>query len=211
MYNESADDLSRKYGNSYVLWNGEVQYCSEFRYNNKDVIVVIFSDIEEQVYDPRALSVPSVEFGFFNYSKAPTGFPKCWSHSRRPKRQWHRGICDANTHLESPWERMLNLLGKQNIALRVDKVVVNNMVTPVFPKIAEALEELERVKCVAISTQYAVCLHPQHATRALLTTPFSFIGEVVSPREWIVKHHVMLQEIVDFSNRNNLGIDVYAG
>jgi hypothetical protein len=216
-YKETADDLNKKFHNSYALYRGRLAYLSHFQsHPNGSIVAMIQYDenkSEMTEIDPDSFSlipVPSMFVNTHDLTSNDSLIPatQVW---RYPRRQWKRGINGDNTSTRCPMKALYSAIGKSFSGSIWDRSISFNLVRrimdPQYPTLSQALGHLEKFQAVAIAPMFAVCLSNVSSDWALLTSLFGFIGEV-RDKTIIVRHRPALQEVRDYVSRTNQQITV---
>ena len=213
-YRESIDDLHRKYAGTYVFYDGEFSYVTQFDSDNDDEDIFISCDGATPYHGPfseKKLEPIMKDSCYFNNAsfkeKNPSGIAaiKYW---RYPRRQWRRSLCEDIAHLESPMFPFYSMSGKRlpywDGRLRFS--VAKNLVFAEYPPIDFALKKLEDYQAIAISPDYCISLSSLDE-KPLLSSMFGFIG-VVEDKKFLIYHEPTLQEVSDFVRRTNQPFEV---
>lgn len=214
MYVENADDLNRKYGQSYAILNGKVAFIHEFGQLSDNSIRIFFAykgDAQNQLLDVDADKVP-IEPIYFD-AKFVNVFPFGEKNRqgiypivgtlvrRRADRQWKRGICNTNTWIHSPVGTLYSTLGHGNPTCPLSFNMMEQLVSSTYPSFNEALKFCEKNVCVAFDSMYCVMLSSVSPNKYLLASQYGFIGEAIEGHVWIMHDHSQ-QEFKDFIRRS---------
>lgn len=228
MYQETASDLNKKFGESWCLFNKRVIYAHTFGYNNNDVLYVkvsikktttapsdplsirLFSGTVEIKPEDSIQPIP-LEMGIFyniplSLQQGGSGYltSEAWRLTRVPRRVTTQGFC-YNTISLRP------LIGSF-IPAQLDRLpdcILNTALldalyhgTP-YVSYQEALKRLPRVRSCALSPRFAVCLNNENSSKHLLASVCGFVGEC-DENHIKVYHGGTLQEVRDFLQQYNL-------
>lgn len=221
-YQETADDLNRKYHQTWILYDGKPSYIHHFQPsergivanlmvpNSKGVATESATEISD-VINPNKIDVISVSTSFINNAPLTNSrevIPAIFI-SRKPKRQWRRGLCSDNTQIKCPVGGLFAIVGR-NIPLwagHIDATLIRNLLTPSYPTLAEACAFVSEKLAIAISPMFCVCISNVSHNKYLLMSTFGFIGECTADHIW-VHHQPARQEVQDFVVRTNQSIVV---
>lgn len=218
MYVENADDLNRKYGQSYAILNGNIAFIHEFSQLSSNAIRIFFAykdDTKNQLLDVDDDKVP-IEPIYFD-AKFVNTFPLGEKNRqgifpivgtlirRRADRQWKRGICGTNTWIQSPVGILYSALGHGNPTSPLGFNALEQLVSSIYPSFNEAIKFCEKHACVAFDPMYCVMLSSISPNKYLLASQHGFIGEATEGHVWIM-HDQSQQEFKDFIHRSGQNI-----
>jgi hypothetical protein len=217
VYQDTADDLNKKYHNCYVNYAGVLGFISNFGLNADGSYHCLWKQpggrdtTKMSPIDPTAIECFNFNSTFINNStlmSAKDSAVAVVHVSRHPKRQWKRGMCAENTWLRCPVVHLYKAFGKRpNWHHQLSFDLIERLMTPTFPTLARAIEKCNHFIGVAISPMFAVTLSNISSERYLLTSPFGFIGEADAKHIW-VWHPPAMQEVQDFVARSNQNISI---
>lgn len=217
-YKETADDLNKKYHNTWILYDGKPSFIHHFQPTDRGVAAGLTTlgpkggTLESAVViDPNKIDVIPVNTSFINNAPlSGTGgaIPAIFL-SRKPKRQWRRGLCADNTQIKCPVSSLFSILGRNipSWAGNIDGTLIRNLINASYPTLAQACASVPEKLAVAISPMFCVCISNVSLERFLLTSTFGFIGECTANHIW-VHHQPARQEVLDFVARTQQPIVV---
>lgn len=216
-YQETAEDLGKKYHHTFVLYDGKAVFISAFQLVGKEILANIAENEgtkpQPQIIDPTKIEPLIFDSMFVNNSKLKEETAKkmvpATLFTRNPRRQWRRGLTDENCRLSCPLAPLYRGFGKRlyNWDGRLSFQLIRHLQKPVYPSLQKALSDLESWQALAISPMFAVTLSSISSTRQLLASTFGFIGEVQNDTIF-VHHRPALQEVRDYVNRTRQSINV---
>lgn len=219
MYVENADDLNRKYGQSFALFDGKIAFIDSFGQASDTVVRTYFhykGDSKNQAIDLDADKIP-IEPIYFD-AKFINAYPLGQKSRngngysiagvlvrRKADRQWRRGLCNANTSIYSPVGVLYSLMGHGNTAHHLSFDAVEQLVSSVYPSFNEAIEYCDKHVCVSFDPMYCVMLSSISPDKYLLASQHGFIGEARKGHVWLM-HEQSQQEFKDFIRRSGQAI-----
>lgn len=222
---ETADDLNKKYGNTYCLYAGQLVYVTAFAGHGDGLQCSMSYPKKEKPKEGSATSVVNVhpkDFAsitidemFINnidkWKASKDGETTCplVHFARNPRRQWKRGLTAENTKLSCPLNTLYASCGEKlnNGYNRLDFPMIERLRAPQYPSWAFAFHNVKEYQALALSKMFALMVSNQSTTKYLICSPFGFVAEAV-PDRIFVKHPPAMQELTDFVRRNELAIGI---
>lgn len=221
MYRETADDLAKKYLNTFVMLRNKLFYCDGFGATSSDEIwadgtgpdglLIRVSNISASDFRP----VP-VNLGYFNVvdesllsmwtaHNAPP--MRAWYLSRMPKRSPQVGMSHHTHWLSSVVYHIVR--GHISIPkLELDRQVILDNLKAWFPTLSEAFEFLKHSGSIAWSSDYIISNSVDNNPHPLLGHRFGFIGRFTTPTTLEIHHKASFQEVLDFVMRTRQPVRV---
>ena len=170
MTSESADDLNRKYQQSYVMYRGQLTWIQKIYQENAGQVKVCGENregqyieewLEPDMLQPFTLDQALVNVTSFRGIKYGASVPLILFR-RSPRRQWRRGICSDNSTVTCPVRPMLRRFNIQvNVYESLSWKVIHHLLNPTYPTLERALAYCHKCMAVAISPMFFVCLKCQ--------------------------------------------------
>lgn len=213
MYVETADDLVRKYGETYVLLQGELVYVQTIVQDGREIAAFVTTpdqkekQVKVQAEDFEELAFPAMYVNDIDESKRKFQVGATL-FKRSPRRQWKRGLGHENTIITCPAAPLYRALGKKldwdhHLTFRL----IKHLREPKYPSYPEAVEGIQKHIAMAISPDFAVILSSISPDKHLIASRYGFIGEGNKDTLWI-KHHPSEQEITDYVKRTKQNLNI---
>lgn len=219
-YKETADDLARKYHQTFILYDKKLAYIHHFTEMGQvpgeqiaatisiekggDNSMLINPDLIEPI-SINTMFINNVEFREVKHTQLCPVVLIC----RKPKRQWRRGICNDNTLVRSPINNLYQAINKplapwdSNLGWALLQRVLN----PTYPSLPDACKFAKHYIACAISQMFTVTLSNISEDKYLLMSTFGIIGQCTPDRIW-VHHAPALQEVRDYVTRTKQLVQV---
>ena len=218
-YKETIQDLNLKYSDSFVMYEDELTYVSEFSYGDRESLNIYLcgfrefgADVSKFKWDGSLLDSIVVKKGFFSlnsYSEIDKNLGLAWLVSRRTDRQNRKSLSRHNHSVTSFLNSLYATIpGAPGIKLSMDLKIVQDIVNPTYTEWTKALEKCLQFRSVPVSPDFAIFLNNQAGDRFLLANKFAFIGSLNHERQVIIHHKLAGQEFLDFKNRYRLDIEI---
>jgi len=156
-YEDTIDDLHRKYTGTYIFYDGEFSYVTQFDHDDDVIYITCDGSVPfNGVFHEDKLEPIMKDSCFFNNvtfkEKNPSVIAavKYW---RFPRRQWRRSLCADISYLESPVLPFYAMVGKRlpNWDSQLRFTSAKNLVYSEYPSIDFALKKLDAYQAIAIS------------------------------------------------------------
>jgi hypothetical protein len=225
VYQDTHEDLNRKYGATWFLYDDKLVYADEFgSYMDDDNIRRITTTLKYSdkvkgvvtIFDTAKIKTIEIAPGLYNFSDETLahcyGEPKFWLNNwnllQIPKRSPSRGF---SNYRYSIYNYMVDLLNKFGVSFSYSRYtfsMIKDLMEPKYPELHEIPTLLTRYKSVAFSPNYGMSLMPTDEKGILLLNQFGFIGKYLYPHVFEVHHQPSYQELQDFVRRAGLDVQV---
>lgn len=218
-YKDTADDLNKKFHNTFVKYNGVPALVHHFGGEGDGLHFQLAVDEHgrniPQNYIPGCIEPINFDAMFINntvFKDAENPAIPAVLVQRKPRRQWKRGMCVDNTRTTCPIWPLYKSFGKNlpHWAGNLDLTLIKRLLAPKYPTWDEAKELVKSYQAVALGPMFALTISSISATKHLLASHFGFIGEVQG-NTIIVKHSPALQEVRDWVSRSGMQVAVELG
>jgi len=221
-YQETADDLHRKWVNSFCLYEGNLFHPKAFAHVGGNILCS--GETEQGVFDnvikPEELRSISLPNGLYNIpipclkeQALPHAFQNmCWTLIRSPKRSPMHGINYTTYRWINPLvEFVPSHSDRRELGWRFS--LLRAVMSPEYINYHQALKLLTGDLSIAVNRKWGVCLNffDESDTRALFLSSYGFVGWAY-PDRIEIKHRGSFQEALDFVRQSRLDVEViYAG
>lgn len=216
MYHETADDLNRKFNQTFVRYDGCLSYIKGFGTLTGGTIAVSFSRYRDKVpttipFDESKLEILPIDSKVFNNTdfKELKHFPVATvGFYRLPRRQYQRSISSNNSTLFYPTRFLFELLKRHIDAPEWNFPTIEHLLNSTYPDLAFALQHLPKYRAIAISERYYIVPSFIHPTQVLLASFASgFIGYIENGQISLY-HTIEQQEVSDYLSKTNQHFNV---
>ena len=212
MYVDTVDDLTRKYLDTYILYDSKLMKIRGFE-DQSGRIAMFYEDENSGISATKSIGLNTnliehiiVNTRYFNRPSI-TGVSKHIPgtlYSRSPRRQYKRSICNDNSLLTSPIITFFDTFG---IACRKwhSKLLlsdIDSLLNPKYPLYTEALNSIDEQQCIALNERFALCLSTMSPTDYVIASTFGFVG-TCNKTSITVHHSPVYQELSDFLRKTN--------
>lgn len=225
MYVETAEDLNRKYGQTFVLLNNETIYVNEFFQESPGKIIMNHSKADNpgkeimnhitpneiEAFNFDAMYVNNVDFDHPRSKKDKLLIPATLFR-RSPRRQWKRGLGHDNTVIACPVLPLYQSINKglSNFDTHLSFKLIERLRNPIYPMYEEALKLCNQFIAIALSPEFVVMLSSISTDKYLIASTHGFIGEGTAKNIWI-RHQPSEQEMSDYLKRTNQNVALEVG
>lgn len=218
MYAETADDLHRKFSETYALFNEKLVYFSSFiSKDDKIEAALTDTDQEQQIVNLTSEEIGELTFDSMYVNNTELDVKDKRGHyqiaatlfKRKPERQWRRGLGSENTSITCPIAGLYQRFGKSltHWDRQLSFNLVERLQSPTYPTYNEAIKLCDVHQAVAFSPMFAICLSNISNEKFLIASKHGFIGEGIKDHMWIY-HVPSQQEITDFIVRSKQNISM---
>ena len=223
LYNETPDDLNRKYANSYCSLKKEPIYIGSFEYGNREEDgarrVYVYCQNKAGMMSPMPWSESGIEeirvpYAFYNMFPPGTKKPLSYIYKRKPIRQYRRGICEDNATLDA----MASFVDSYHLGVHSrDRAYIDgfgsirHLMYPWYPKsFDEALVLVEECGTVSICPELGLMLCPITGVSdyMILNRSNHFVGTVDKSGLITIGFEPFLQELLDVISRRKLALRI---
>ena len=163
-------------------------------------------------WDPEVFIEPRIPNQFYNTCDPDQKRPMAHMYTRRPMRQYRRGICHDNSALYSVMVGIVQSYGiypyRGDTNLE-DFDIIKRLFRPVYPvSPGHALEQVRSCGSVALCPEFGLAAHPVNPEGVVVINRNNhFIGEIVD-KNLVIHFKPFFQEATDIVRKRRLDLTV---
>ncbi len=217
-YQDTLDDLRRKYEQTYALWKNQLVYVEGFSVDGDKIAIIYREDQRKprttELFDETHLVEIMPDAKFFNIVsfarkvQVPNG--ACLAFYRNPRKQYQRSISRGNSYCVSPLRHIYEMSGiPMQGTIDISLSMVKPLMAVTYPELHWSIDNLVPFKSIAISERYAIIPSPLHTGKVALLCSHSagFIGTVGHDKIDLF-HTIEQQEVTDYLRHAKLQLPV---